>query len=230
MEAISNFMNSLEISLTVFGLGFGEVKLESGTSDKVVNEEFLKRFCELAGGIVIPCSDAIEAIKSIRTKTVRQVNLYKGPFEICDVKINVCCHTRTSKPVSMPLLAKMSTIAHDITDTSKDACKVEISRCYKNRLDVNVDAPEILEEDRVKAYSYGREKIPISRVDADVLKFTADKCLKTIAFIKKGGVPRHYYMAGVNVIVADPDCASSALSMAAFVEACEEKGMEILVR
>jgi ATP-dependent DNA helicase 2 subunit 2 len=63
------------------------------------------------------------------------------------------------------------------------------------------DKKELKGEDVIKAYFYGKQLVPIEKINEEVLKFTDDRCLKMLGFTDGDKVPRHHYMAGCDIVV-----------------------------
>ena len=53
----------------------------------------------------------------------------------------------------------------------------------------------------IKAYFYGKQLVPIEKINEEVLKFTDDRCLKMLGFTDTDKVPRSQYMAGCDIVV-----------------------------
>ncbi len=67
---------------------------------------------------------------------------------------------------------------------------MKMSRTYWNKLEDNADAHEVPEEERIQAYAYGKERLPVGPEDKDGMKYKADKCLQAIGFIDLTKIPR----------------------------------------
>ena len=179
MESIVDIMNLKEIGLYVFCYEYG---LKSDIYEhKPDSEAFLTNFCNQTNGSVIELThDSV--LQLVQSRSISQVTSYRGPLKIGSIEIPVFCYSKT-KMMNLPSLKKESTVGNGA---------VKMSRTYWNKAqDVN---KEILDDERVQAYYYGKDKIPFSSVDATALKYKVEKELSAIAFIERSKIPRILFL------------------------------------
>lgn len=91
------------------------------------------------------------------------------------------------KKVSPERVPTLKLYSHLETDKTKVAShKVTLETDYKSETDLNPIPPE----QRVKAYKYGPQFVPISKFDEEYLKFKTEKGLKLIGFTDSSNIPR----------------------------------------
>ena len=107
----------------------------------------LRSFCALAGGAVLPAVDALSLLTQVRSRTVGQVSLFRGPLRIGDTEIEVFAFGKT-KQVNMPTLSKLSTVAPEAAGSDATHA-VQMSRSYWNKLEDNAAAQEVQDDQKV---------------------------------------------------------------------------------
>ena len=225
LDQIADGMISNDISLHVYGVDFDKkgVKMEEGTAnEKEENVAFLTKISEMTHGSVISIQQAMDLHSTQRKKLVSMTTAYRGPFQIGEASFNVFCYAK-SKDVSLPTLSKESTV---------NLCGVKMSRSYFRASEKDsVSAPvEIDSASRIAAHAYGKEKIAVSKIDADHLKYKVDKCLVALGFLDLDAIPRHFFMGCVDVIVSEPGDERAGIALTAFVRACIDTKKGIVVR
>ncbi|KAK9809762.1 hypothetical protein WJX73_003919 [Symbiochloris irregularis] len=75
-------------------------------------------------------------------------------------------------------------------------------------------------EDKVKAYKYGRQVVPISPEQEDVLQYFPEKGFELIGFVQGDSVPpRHYFMKDTWVVAPEKGNEGAQLAMSALAHA-----------
>lgn len=135
-----------------------------------------------------------------KKKKINPVTKFRGPLIITpNLSLDVMVYTKTyAQP--LPSLKKYSLTAEYSDDPL--TCGVQNERLYYIHDDPNQIpiSPEFI----AKAYYYGNSLVPVSKTDEIRFKNDEQKCLKTIGFTDSFRVPRHYYMAGVDLITPNP--------------------------
>ena len=73
---------------------------------------------------------------------------------------------------------------------------------------------------RVKGFRYGKEHVPFSDEEMELLKYEADRCLVVLAFTDAANVERWQYMSGVDCVAPEKGGdEQSAVAFSAFVNA-----------
>ena len=92
----------------------------------------------------------------------------------------------------MPTLKKYS-LAADPSDDIKDG-EVTREAFYTDANDP--EKKKTNAEDVIRAYFYGKQLVPIEKINEEVLKFSDSRCLKMLGFTETDKVPRQHYMSG----------------------------------
>ena len=112
-----------------------------------------------------------------------------------------------------------------------DTKKVSMDRLYKNKFRPNDDDEQVEEEERVKSYLYGKERIPFNQNDELKLSYkSGDKHFKCLGFINKSLIKRQWFMGPAYIVSPDIDSKISQLLLSIFINACFEKNVHILAR
>ena len=107
-------------------------------------------------------------------------------------------------------------------DRPESECKVKMDRMYSTAARPDEDVPP---PDRLKAYRYGKELVPFGVDDMETLKYSSgDKHLRVIGFLGRGRVRRHWHMAGVDCVVAQPGNPGAQRALSALIRALHASG------
>eukprot|EP00455_Lapot_gusevi_P048048 TRINITY_DN6592_c0_g2_i3.p1 TRINITY_DN6592_c0_g2~~TRINITY_DN6592_c0_g2_i3.p1 ORF type:complete len:729 (-),score=150.15 TRINITY_DN6592_c0_g2_i3:21-2207(-) len=243
IEVICQKLIQEDIKLNIIGVGFTngeedelELKLAMDASKgvrtptQIENEKLLRDLAKKVKGAVFPVHLALDLMSCLRSRSVNQTTTYRGALTIGSMAIDIYAYTKT-KLMPLPSLTKLSTVAPESDD--KDAGKVKQSRSYWNKHG-DVDDPgaitEVLEDDRIRAYDYGKEKIPLAEYDLLEIKKSNETCCKVLGFVKASEIPRHFCMGGTEIIVAEPGNNQAAIALSSLVHACFEKDRVAVVR
>lgn len=120
------------------------------SAEQKANERILRSFCALAGGAVLPAVDALSLLTQVRSRTVGQVSLFRGPLRIGDTEIEVFAFGKT-KQVNMPTLSKLSTVAPEAAGSDATHA-VQMSRSYWNKLEDSAAAQEVQDDQKVGGF------------------------------------------------------------------------------
>lgn len=102
-------------------------------------------------------------------------------------------------------------------------------RCGVHPFIVCVSGQQVKE--KVRGYKYGREIVPFPiDMDPEKLKFHTFPGMKLLGFLPNDSVPRHEFMASVDVVVAYPGKEESARALSAFIHGMHELNKVALVR
>lgn len=161
------------------------------------NQEILEGFTSKIKGAIFPAKLAISIFKQFQKRDVAKRTKYRGALELAkDLDLEVCVYTKTTEE-KLPSLKKHSLcVPH--SDDVKDG---EISREVFYTDADDPEKKEINAEDVIKAYFYGKQLVPIEKINEEVLKFNDDRCLKMLGFTDGDKVPRHHYMSGCDIVV-----------------------------
>ena len=184
IETIANSFIDENILLNVIGIGFKE-----DLNDKEPkNIGIIRKFIKLVNGSIFTGKSAISMMSELRSKSVLLRPTYSGLFEITSsIKINIKLFCRCREQ-TLPSLKKESLIGQETK-------KVSMDRLYKNKFRSNEDDEEVEEDERVKSYLYGKERIPFNQNDELKLNYkSGDKHFKCLGFINKELIQRCHSM------------------------------------
>ena len=156
----------------------------------------LDDLCNDCGGGLQPAS-TLNDVRVVAKKTTQGNTKYRGDFELSpDVKIPVWVYARVAEE-KFPSLKKV--VLNDDAEVDEEGARhyanTSMDRQYKSLTD---DDQILRPEAMVKGFKYGRDKVPFSKVDEEVLKYTASKCLTLLCFVPQDEIPRHVYTEGVD--------------------------------
>ena len=173
-------------------------QVASETDIQASNRSVFEKFVSKIKGAIFPANVAISIFKQFQKRDVSKRTKFRGPLELAsDLNLNVCVFTKSTEE-KMPSLKKHSLCV----DRSDDVNTGEVIR--QAGVYCEADDPEKKEtdpEDIVKAYFYGKQLVPIEKINEEVLKFNDDRCLKMLGFTDTNKVPRQHYMSGCDVVV-----------------------------
>ena len=149
---------------------------------------------------IFSATTANDIYHQFKKKKISPSTKYRGPLVISpNLSLDVMVYAKTV-PQSIPSLKKYS----KTVDFSDEPGKGEV---VNERIYFVADDPEkkpVSKDLITKAYYYGSSLVPISTTDEARLKSEEQKCLKVIGFTDSYRVPRHFYMAGTDVVIPNP--------------------------
>eukprot|EP01126_Amoeba_proteus_P003565 TRINITY_DN11192_c0_g1_i10.p1 TRINITY_DN11192_c0_g1~~TRINITY_DN11192_c0_g1_i10.p1 ORF type:complete len:623 (+),score=149.93 TRINITY_DN11192_c0_g1_i10:2070-3938(+) len=230
IKAIIGQMVRKDIKLNVIGIDFEEDELKQGQrergSTKLYNEKLLQAICKKVSGALVPDHRAIEMMSYFRTRRQpRSVTTFRGIFEISPViQIPVWSYLKTSQS-TFPKGVNLSKLSLD----SGIPGGHEVIR--QTTLHSNQDPDvEVLKQDVIKGFKYGRTLVPFTKIDVEVLGYHTDPCLQLIGFTDASSVPRHHYMSKVEQIIPFPGDNPAAIACSALIHAMVETDSVGIVR
>ena len=81
----------------------------------------------------------------------------------------------------------------------------------------------------MRSYAYGKQLVPISKMNEDVLKFVEERCLKLLGFTDASKVKREYFMSGVDMVLPS-DSPANKRAFSSLVHAMLETEKVMLVK
>lgn len=215
---IANALNSKEIKINIIAINFfseiekedkeeedNEMKVDEDdneTDDQKNTKQAIKELMSLSENVKVFTSTMANYIyRQFRKKKVNPTTKFRGPLILTpNVSIDVAVYTKTYTQ-NLPSLKKYS-LTTEYSDDPK-AGGVTNERMYfihddPNRIPVD---PSLI----TKAYYYGNSLVPVSKQDEVRFKNSEEKCLKAIGFTDSFRVPRHHFMAGVDLVIPNPE-------------------------
>ena len=220
MEQICQSFIDKDIIFNCIGIGFNENIDLINNNNK--NEKIIKEFSNKVNGNVINGESAISMMSKLRSKSVLLRPTFTGNFEITSlisIPIKLFCRCREQ---TLPSLKKESLIGQETK-------KISMDRLYKNKFRKNDDDEEVEEDERVKSYLYGKERIPFNENDELRLNFkSGEKHFKCLGFIDKSKIKRQWFMGPTFVILSSD--INKSLFLSIFIQTCKKKEVYPLCR
>jgi len=225
------------IHFICIGMGFGDEEEDDDDDGAVPSsfssirttsnnreEKILRFFAKSANGAVFDGNSAIEMMREFTKKPVLMRPYFSGPLQITSsllvpVKVFMKCSEQ-----KLPSLQKESIAGNETK-------KVIMDRIYRNKFRAEQDDEEVEEEERVKSYRYGKERIPFN--DTDDLRLTyksGDKHFMAMCTVDAAKVRRHHFMAAPVVVFADPNSEGAQYALSALIHGLHEKKKVMLCR
>jgi len=236
LKQIAESLKAAEIKLNVIALDFcnelqfekEEEKLKAAESESPVQQGNKRLLLELTieiDGRIFPAKVAMEIYHQFRKRNIHPVAKYRGSLEISkDLNIQVLAYTKT-RAETLPNLTKHSLVAPE--STKADSGKVKVDRTY-HLLDDPEQKPIDIEQ-KIKAYQYGAQLVPVSQLDEKLLINEEEKCLKLLGFAKTESIPRHHYMSGVDILLSIPEKPHSE-ALASLIRGLHESNKVMICR
>ncbi|KAL3698242.1 hypothetical protein R1sor_012318 [Riccia sorocarpa] len=225
VDILANQLQHCNISLdvVVVQLRDDRGKLESKASQE--NEFLLRSFSSQTKGELVIADSYTTLLGAVKTRTVSPTTLFRGDMELTpNMTIQVWVYKKVSHE-RLPTLRLYSDLAPR-TDASATH-QVKMDSDYKSTIDLDVS---IAPEQRIKAYKYGPQYVPISATEEEALNFKTEKGLKIVGFTDKSNVPRHYYMKEANVFIPEPGNERSTVAVSCLARGMEAEGKVAIVR
>mmetsp|Transcript_58264 Transcript_58264/g.185638 ORF Transcript_58264/g.185638 Transcript_58264/m.185638 type:complete len:458 (-) Transcript_58264:751-2124(-) len=105
--------------------------------------------------------------------------------------------------------------------------KVKLDRTYKSEAD---EAMEVGPEGRVRAYKYGKQRIPVSNMDASVLNYSPEKGVRLLGFLPSASLGPHLFLKETSIVLADPGSPPDIAALSSLVRAMDRRGSVAVVR
>ncbi|CAD7704307.1 unnamed protein product [Ostreobium quekettii] len=207
-----------------------EVKLQAVSIDfdcpfspgKEANLCIVKDLLRQTAGEVVHAANAYEVLKMFGSKEVSPYLGYHGPLHIGDMlQIGVRVYKKVSQE-KMPTLKLYS-------DRLKDPdAEHQVKRELEYKTLSNPDQP-VPPEERVRAYKYGKQKVPLSNEEQESLAYAPEKGISLLGFADKSQAPRHEYMKDSYMVLPSAD-GGSCEALSALCHALEAEGRVMIVR
>lgn len=228
LTTVLSFYKKQNIQLVVIGVDFENPEdIVPGNEDwdrlssKQQNERVLQFVCsDLSAGdggssLVIPVSDALEALSALRKRSVAQRAVARCVLSIGAIQIAVHLHTKT-------LLARIPSLKKT---AEKGGLAVEKKYFSAANPDKELDSSV-----RVKAYRYGKSVIPFTDVDEAQLKFQSERSMMALGFVPISQIPMHHLMGGIKAVAPAPGDIHGAKALSALVQGMDQMQRAMLVR
>mmetsp|Transcript_39611 Transcript_39611/g.99124 ORF Transcript_39611/g.99124 Transcript_39611/m.99124 type:complete len:627 (-) Transcript_39611:1506-3386(-) len=222
IPSVADFLNSSDIHLTLFGLGFSG---DNETQDMGQTECLLRDLVEQVGGElrVVPKTGDLASMRR-ENPMIRSVaaacNVYKGKFEVAP-KMEI-------RVVSFPgvKLAKVPPLKRLAPGTAGG--EVREQRWYQ----LDDDKGQQVDEVQIrKAYMYGGEYVVVEDELKDKIKSVCPQSMKFHCYLPRKDIKPHYLCSEAVVVVADPAYPEpSGTAFSSMVSAMVDDDLVSLVR
>ncbi|GMH32617.1 hypothetical protein BSKO_00451 [Bryopsis sp. KO-2023] len=219
-DRLVSSLSSNNIRLEVVSIDFNID--EEHSAQKASNRETLTDLLHKANGTLKSARDECQLLGSFTAKDTAHTCMYKGPLsmggDLMDLNVRVYKKAAKATVPSLKLYSDRSTAAGA---THKVMRETE----YKTQTDP--DNP-VTPEERVKAYKYGKQTVPLSQDEEENLQYASDRDLHILGFVNASQVPRHHYMSEPYMIIPEDD--NSRLAVSALCGAMRNQGKVAIVR
>ncbi|XP_065844073.1 X-ray repair cross-complementing protein 5-like [Oscarella lobularis] len=241
LESIEGGLASMEAQLQVIGPDVDDDDLENGsasgppppppsgkpkTDTQRSGENLLKRLVSSIDGTFLSFADAMVTLAFFARRQARQTSVFRGPLEIgSTLKINVWGYYRVKEQKTISF-EKVSAVSQ--ASKYPGSMKVKLERSYHLN---DENQTEVAKENVAEGFWYGKDLIPIARVDKDAMKFKTPRCLKALGFTKETNIKHHQYLGdGVVAFVPAQNDQEAGVALSALVHAMQETGLVMIVK
>lgn len=170
-------LNEKDVKLQVVSLNFSCPQSLS----KQNNLDMVQGLLKEVSGALFPAANAYDVMKIFGRKEVSPFLMYRGPISIGDM---LDIPVRVYKKVSGERLPTLKLYSDRLKDPDANH---EVKREIEYKTLSNPDHP-IPREEMVKAYKYGKQKVPLSTEEQESLSYTPDKGIWLMGFADKSQV------------------------------------------
>jgi ATP-dependent DNA helicase 2 subunit 2 len=200
-QELSKFLRAGEVKLSVI-LCRNEGDNTNPSSIYTKNKGLMDYIITSTDSILTDAATAHELYRQLRSRTQMLVVKYRGVLEITpDLKIGVCSYTKSTKE-DLDSLKKFSKLAEN-PENQLGKGDVKIIRSFYEHDDPQLKT--VPDEQVIKAFYYGRQIVPIPKDKRDEMKVVDDKQIRLLCYTDEKSLPRHFLLAGVDVIIPTPD-------------------------
>eukprot|EP01069_Polyplicarium_translucidae_P008855 Polyplicarium_translucidae@DN3266_c0_g1_i7.p1 len=129
-----------------------------------------------------------------------------------------------TKVESFPTLQSISKISGDAEARAK------LDRNYYRVTDVEMEEA-ILAPDRVKAFAYGKQLVPVSAADLAALKYASgERTLEVLCATPETNIQRHLVLGGTECVAAEPRNGGAARALSALALAAKEDKLILVAK
>lgn len=160
------------------------------------NMSMLRNIADNVQGQITEVADAVDLMGLFRSKEVSSTTMYRGPLQIgssLEIQVRVYKKTAMERPPSLKPYSDRSRVPGATHEVFRDTE-------YKAP-----SAPDeaVGPEDRVRAYRYGRQTVPVQREEEEVLSLRPERGLQVVGFVSAAAVPRHHFLKDCSVLLPD---------------------------
>eukprot|EP00041_Stephanoeca_diplocostata_P033520 m.1109848 g.1109848 ORF g.1109848 m.1109848 type:complete len:750 (+) comp24355_c0_seq7:88-2337(+) len=200
-----------------------ESQMETDASDTAV--AVVQKFCRETDGRLMSFEDAHRVITEFSIAEPSAAKVFQGPLEIGSLQIFVHGYNRQqqAKPRSFAKCAPPAAEGKDHSSSSVST-KTEYT-------DPEEDGAEVGKDDVIKAYCYGKERVPWPSDNKELTKLETERCLRLLCFVPAHSIKQHMYL-GAKVLSfharTGDDHARTAL--AALCTAMNDENVHMIAR
>ena len=188
----------------------------------------LKKFIDQVNGEIFSINDQRLLKGALSRGSVTSQSVFRGTLYITPktydekslVGINVWAYTKT-KQASLPSLKKRS----------RDEDSFEGVALVRKYVHDDDNTEEVDFQSLIRAHSYGREDVPVTKDDADNIKMKGEKEMLVLGYMKLEEIGQDELMGNTDIIVPDRDSSMLMISaFTAFASALRKRGAVAIVR
>ncbi len=240
-----------QIDFEVIGIGFAAASSDSPHAPQPTAAaetlDVLRRFEVRLGSQfrLTSLRDAADLAAATRKKATRATSAFSGPLRIGPAGLPVVCWKKAVTPhhvkwtsISKSALSEAAARGATGEDGSElDPRKMVqtsttcVKLCDPKKADGAAarEVPrEVPPEDRIPAYRFGKELVPVPVFDADKIKLDAEeRSLTLLGFMRATDIPRHILVGRPECVVSDTSRAGDAAyrALQALMTVMEEEGL-----
>jgi ATP-dependent DNA helicase 2 subunit 2 len=163
----------------------------------------MTQLVEDCDGNVFDAEEALDILSDFQTKKVKPTTIFRGPLTLGDeqkhglnaLSMEVFVYSKTME-VKLPSAKKWSALPEARSH------RVNMERTYHMAHNPEEEedeepgvGPEVLKDDLIRAYRYGKVLVPFTEEDEDAMKIKTMKSMQVLGFIKMDKViPPHRLM------------------------------------
>ncbi|BDA44905.1 X-ray repair cross-complementing protein 5 [Coccomyxa sp. Obi] len=219
-EGIDDFVESLVESLQSTAVSLHVISLDNAASgrqeEKEVNMTVLRKLLTQVKHKVTYVQRPAGLLGLFKCKEYSNTAYYAGPFTIGNMMTVRVKIAKKAKKETLPATGLYSEKSR-AADASHDILR---EREYKDASDPDSFVPP---EERVKAYKYGKQYVPVQPEDEAYLAYRPDRGISLMGFLDAASIPQHYHMKDPWVMVPEKGNERAGLAMSALVRAMARK-------
>eukprot|EP00877_Chromochloris_zofingiensis_P011925 jgi/Chrzof1/6987/Cz02g06190.t1 len=226
-QSLVDQLQQKQIKLDVFGVAdTGAVanahEDKASVAMRATNTSTVHELLAEVSGTYRALPDVPDMYGMFKAKEVSSTTMFKGPLTIgkhMEIQVRVFKKTVQEKLPSLKIFSDRSSLP-------EASHVVERSTEYRAPSDPDREVPP---EERVKAYRYGKQNVPIAREDAELLEYNPEKGFQLLGFVEATAIPRYYYMKDSFIVLPEMDARAEA-AMSALARALHNQKKVAIVR
>lgn len=208
------------IKVNILGIG----KYSSNDFDETEIYKKLKKLSEETEGEFVSGEYAVELYSELTNKTKGLTTTFRGVFEIGETLGIPMWIFKLTEKATLPTAKQRSLL---IENESSNSGKIKRITEYRNPS----NREEIIDETNIiKGYKYGKNIIPFTTNDEEILKYSSKKGFKLLGFTHQSQVPRHHFMSEAYICIPPFNDETASVAFSVLVKAMTTDNTLAIVR